>query len=143
MNKMIGKVLKDPQKKILADKIADCIDEKGKEVIAVYLFGSFVDSESFSDIDIGILTSIDVNRPFEYETDLENPLEDLTGYPADVRVLNQAPISFSQNAVRKGVVILDKDPNLRADFESSVIRKYFDFSRFRTEYLSEVSDAPL
>jgi len=40
-------------------------------------------------------------------------------------------------------VILDSDPNIRADFEERILKKYFDFSRFRAQYLREACHAPL
>ena len=116
---------------------------KQENIISGYVFGSFVDRDSFSDIDIGVLTRDVIERPLNAEIDIENQLEKIIEYRIDVRVLNRAPISFSQNVIRSGVVIVDKDPNLRADFEGIVLKKYFDFSRFRARYLSEVINAPV
>jgi hypothetical protein len=52
-------------------------------------------------------------------------------------------LTFVQNVIRGGKLVLDKQPNVRSDFESISLRKYFDFAPFRRRYLSEVIDAPI
>jgi hypothetical protein len=113
------------------------------EILAVYIFGSFISERHFSDIDIGIITAMDLNKPLDFELKLENRLEKLIKYPVDVRILNRAPISFSQNVFRTGRVIIDKNPNMRADFEGRILKQYFDFSPFQQRYLQEVTNAPV
>ena len=113
------------------------------EILAVYIFGSFISERHFSDIDIGIITAMDLNKPLDFEMKLENRLEKLIKYPVDVRILNRAPISFSQNVFRTGRVIIDKNPNMRADFEGRILKQYFDFSPFQQRYLQEVTNAPV
>ena len=113
------------------------------DIISVYIFGSFISERQFSDIDIGIITATDLIKPLDFELKLENRLEKLIKYPVDVRILNRAPISFSQNVFRTGRVIIDKNPNMRADFEGRILKQYFDFSPFRQKYLQEVTNAPV
>lgn len=113
------------------------------EIFAVYIFGSFISERHFSDIDIGIITAMDLSKPLDFELKLENRLEKLIKYPVDVRILNRAPISFSQNVFRTGRVIIDKNPNMRADFEGRILKQYFDFSPFQQRYLQEVTNAPV
>jgi len=66
-----------------------------------------------------------------YEIELESNLELQVEFRLDIRVLNQAPISFVQNVIRQSKVIVDKEPNKRSDFENQVLKKYFDFAHFR------------
>ena len=113
------------------------------EIFAVYLFGSFVTEKSFADVDLGVLLRREPKDILEYEIELESKLEKLERFRLDVRVLNRAPISFAQNVIRHGRLIIDKEPNIRSDFESYVLKKYFDFARFRRVYLTEVINAPL
>jgi hypothetical protein len=86
---------------------------------------------------------MDLNKPLDFELELENRLEKAIKYPVDVRILNRAPISFSQNVFRTGRVIIDKNPNMRADFEGRILKQYFDFSPFQQRYLQEVTNAPV
>ncbi len=99
--------------------------------------------ESFADIDLGVLLRQEPEDLLEYEIELESKLEKLERFRLDVRVLNRAPVSFAQNVIRYGRVIIDREPNIRSDFESYVLKKYFDFARFRRIYLAEVINAPL
>jgi len=74
---------------------------------------------------------------------MECKLEKILGCPVDVRVLNYAPLSFCQNVIRQGKVVMDRNPDLRADFEGKVLKQYFDFAPFRRQYLQEVTNAPI
>ena len=113
------------------------------EIFAAYIFGSFISDKSFADIDLGILIQRQPDNLLEYEIGLEIKLDRLVKFEIDVRVLNNAPLSFVQNVLRHGQLIIDINPNRRADFENNVLKKYFDFSRFRKRYLEDVIDAPV
>jgi len=122
--------------------ISSCLQQYG-EIFAAYIFGSFISDKSFADIDLGILTQRKPDNLIEYEVGLEIKLDRLVKFETDVRVLNNAPLSFVQNVLRHGQLIIDINPNRRADFENNVLKKYFDFSRFRKRYLEDVIDAPV
>lgn len=126
----------------VSTKITERLSQSLPEIMAAYIFGSFVGQDIFGDIDIGILLSVDeLAQPLAYELNIENLLEKEIELPVDVRVLNGAPLSFQQNVIRKGLLIVDKDPNRRAAFEGNVRKQYFDFSRFRRRYLKEIAHA--
>ncbi len=107
------------------------------------LFGSYVTGQPFRDIDLGILVRNEPENLLEYEFELEIKLEELVRFAVDVRVLNKASVSFVQNVIRHGKIIIDSKPNIRSDFESYILRKYFDFAPFRQRYLAVVINAPL
>ncbi len=135
--------LKSDQKDKLVATISSYLEENFKEIVAAYLYGSFITKRLFSDIDLGILTGNDFKRTLNFEFELENRLEKIVKYSVDVRVLNRAPLSFCQNVIRHRKVILDRDPNLRADFEGQILKQYFDFAYFQRQYLQEVANAPV
>ena len=137
------RILKKPEKEKLIKDIKLFLIAEMPHIKAAYIFGSFNYDESFSDIDIGILLEEAPSDPMSFELELEAVLYGLLHIPVDIRILNQAPISFSQNVIRNGMVILDQDSNLRADFENLTLKKYFDFSFFRRRYLEDVTNAPL
>ena len=113
-------------------------------IIFAYIFGSFARGEAFSDIDIGTYLKSDLDRSFlEIEFKIEDKIEHLTGYPADVRVLNHAPASFIFQVIKDGILIKDVEPDIRSDFEGLVFKKTHDFLRFQNEYLREISNAPI
>jgi predicted nucleotidyltransferase len=135
--------LKPGQKDNLVATICSYLEKNCKEIVAAYLFGSFITQRLFSDIDLAILTAGDLTEPLNFEIDLENRLEKIVKYSVDVRVLNRAPLSFCRNVIRHRMVILDRDPNLRADFEGQILKQYFDVAYFQRQYLQEVGNAPL
>jgi predicted nucleotidyltransferase len=122
--------------------LSSCMQEHD-EIYAAYLFGSFVTEETFADVDLGILLYRESEDVLDYEIELESKLENIARFRMDVRVLNKAPIPFAQNVIRYSRLILDREPNMRSDFEGYVLKKYFDFARFRRIYLAEVINAPL
>ena len=131
------------QKERVIEMISSYLNSKHEEIVVAYLFGSFITEESFSDIDIGIIADKDLDRPLGFEFYLENKIEMIARYRTDVRLLNGAPLSFCQNVIRHGKVIVDRDPNRRADFEGKILKQYFDFAPFRRQYLNEVINAPV
>ena len=135
--------LPNKQKEKLIVQIFSYLTQHYEEVVAAYLFGSFVKSESFSDIDTGLIMRSEPDQPLNFELTLENQLEKIVKYPVDVRILNKAPLAFSQNVFRTGRVILDRDPNFRADLQGKILKEYFDFASFRRRYLQEVTNAPI
>jgi len=139
MKRSIDKKSKDK----IIDEIASYLDRYHPELQTAYVFGSFISDESFSDIDIGLLTSSPISDRLTYELNLEIGIEMHIKLPVDIRVLNKAPLSFCYSVIRNKKVILDRDANFRAEFESIVLRQYFDFFPFHKRYLSEVLNAPI
>lgn len=135
--------LKESGKEKIIEKISFHFLQSYGEIPTVYIFGSFISMQAFSDIDIAIVTETALRDPLAIELELENELERTIKYPVDVRILNRAPISFCQNVFRTCRIIVDKDPNMRADFEGRILKHYFDFSLFRKRYLHEVINAPV
>lgn len=137
------RTLLNEQKERLIVKISFYLDQHVENIVAAFLFGSFVNEQSFSDIDIGLIMKFQPDQPLHFELSLESQLEKMVAYPVDVRILNKAPLAFSQNVFRTGRVILDKDPNFRADFQGRILKEYFDFAPFQRQYLREVINAPI
>lgn len=128
-------------RKALIEKIVSTLKDKEYTLFA-YIFGSFTTGDDFNDIDIGIFIAEEkVDSPLSMELELERELEDVLHVPVDVRILNNAPLSFVYNVLKNGVVIVDVDALLRADFEGMVYKKYFDFRHLRNEYLREILHA--
>lgn len=140
---LMKKNLEKSKKAEIIKKISSYLHQKYEEIIICYLFGSFMTEESFADIDVAVVTKKVPDNTLLFELELENRLEKIAIYPADVRIINQAPLSFCQNVIRNGKAIVDRDPNFRADFESSILKQYFDFLPFRKRYLQEVTNAPV
>jgi predicted nucleotidyltransferase len=110
-------IITKPRSDGIAESISSYLREAMETVTTAYLSGSFIADDAFSDIDLAVIMKTDFANLMLFEFELENRLEKICGYSADGRVLNRAPLSFCQNVIRHGKVILDRDPNLRADFE--------------------------
>ena len=135
------RVLTAEEKKHLIERITTFLQAK-EYILFAYIFGSFTSGKSFNDIDVGIYVSLE--KPvsqLNLELEIERELGDVLHLPVDVRIINNAPIPFTYNVLRSGVVILDNDKSLRTDFEGLIIKKYFDYQHLRDEYLREIKSA--
>ena len=119
---------------------------KQRMVMFAYLHGSVLTNNNPRDIDIAAYLYPDafyeLSRNGEislsFAIPLEMDLEELLMRKVDVQVLNSAPLSFRYRVITKGILIVDKDSNLRSDFEYLSRVEYFDFKPRRDEYLREV-----
>ena len=124
------KVIIKDIKKILIDK---------KEILFAYIHGSFVTEEYFNDIDIGVYLKSLPSSPLEYELSLEAEFMDkIRGYIFDIRILNNAPLSFRYNVIRYGILLFARDDDLRSEFQERTVINYLDFLPYRKRYLKEV-----
>ena len=129
------------EKSKIVSAIAELLNGYDDFVFA-YLFGSFVSEERFNDIDVALyLSSLSGERALFTELTLETELEEKLGILVDVRVVNCAPIAFVYSTLRKRLLLLDRNPDLRSDFESLIYREYFDFAYLLNEYIREIANA--
>ena len=84
----------DEERMHIANQLATALMREPTIAFA-YLYGSFVDADAFHDIDIGVYVRRhgDAQEPM-YVMDLMQRLAGLIPFPIDVRVLNDAPVSF-------------------------------------------------
>lgn len=131
------------EKAQIVNVIQHVLAEK-EEILFAYIFGSFVDREVFRDIDVALYLQdprrMDVLR---FELALEEELQKRVHLPCDVRAINDAPLGFVYHVLAKKILVLDRDTELRAQFESLVLREYFDFRHLLQEYLKEAKNAPV
>ena len=120
--------------------------EKQSQILFAYLHGSVLSTNTPRDIDIAVYLYADdfdqLSREGEinlsFAIPLEMDLENLLSHKVDLHVLNRAPLSFRFRVITDGIIILDKDSNLRSDFEYLSRVEYFDFQPRRNEYLREI-----
>jgi hypothetical protein len=105
------------------------------DVVFAYLHGSFIESRIFRDIDIAIFVRKSM-RDIELESDLSYELTDKTGYPVEVRIINNASIAFQMAVLRKGRLLISKANNVRTDFIENTSRRYREYSHFRNLILA-------
>lgn len=97
------------------------------DIAFAYLFGSFVDGrETFRDIDLGVwFRQGDRRSHFHEGIELSVQLTKKTTIPADVRPLNEAPVTFVYT-VLKGELIHNTDDDLRCRVTERTVRDYLD-----------------
>jgi len=137
------KQIPEPEKQSIIERISSRL-KRQKKIKFAYIFGSFVSEKKFSDIDIGIFVDSEDNiNSLNFELKMEKELHSLLHLPVDVRIVNNAPLSFVYHVIKEGILIKDEDPSQRADFEGLIFKKYLDCAFFRKQYLKEVINAPI
>jgi predicted nucleotidyltransferase len=111
--------------------------QKHEEIGFAYLHGSFIEKDAFHDIDIAIFLEDLPESELEYELEIEAKLMQMIGGIVDVRILNDAPLSFRYHVVKAGIPFIIKDDDERAEFQEITLSRYFDFAFFRSMYLKE------
>ena len=96
------------EKEAIIAKIRRVLEDEG--VVLAVLFGSFVELDSFRDIDLAVY--IRGNEDLSFMFKLANKLEEELGYPVDIVPLNIIPPKFRHYILTKGVVIVEKKPGL-------------------------------
>ena len=104
------------------------------DILFAYLFGSKVKgyANERSDWDIAVYFNTSINQrgcwpEFELEAEISRTL----GATVQVTVLN-VPLSpvFGFEIIKDGVLLLDRVPSLRIDFENRTLRHYHDWQYF-------------
>jgi hypothetical protein len=119
---------------------------KQPKIVFAYLHGSALSTDNPRDIDLAVYLHANefnqLNRNGEislsFAIPLEMDLEKLLMRKVDVQVLNRAPLSFRYRVITDGFLIVDKDSNLRCDFEYLSRVQYFDFRPRSNEYIREL-----
>ena len=119
--------------------------EKEQGLCAAYVHGSFVEGGLFRDIiDVALYYHPTpefnlLDRELDMEVALEETLiEAGLRMLVDVRIINQAPLSFRYRVIKDGELLLARDDDRCVDFEVLTLSQYFEFAPFRTAYLKEI-----
>ncbi|PSG98901.1 MAG: hypothetical protein BRC29_02110 [Nanohaloarchaea archaeon SW_7_43_1] len=113
---------------------------QGRDIVAVYLYGSFAKGESDekSDLDIGVL--FEDYEGLEQVVDLEEALEPCFDKEIDLRPLNVDDIVFKKEVVKTGELVFELKRDKRCKFEESVMRKYLDMKPYIQRYYNSRSE---
>ena len=108
---------------------------KDSNIIFAYLFGGLARDKRkpLSDVDLGIYVKNSKRLNF---LSLFRKISQILGTDEiDLVVLNSAPISLAGRILKNKKILIDKDPFLRHQYESLIMRKYFDFTLKEKEIL--------
>ena len=127
------------------------------EVVFAYAYGSFVEDRPFHDIDVGIYVAVEHEKSaaslaLDTAMSLEEAVRRLLMQepqggsrenhpclrcpPVDVRVLNQAPVSFCYHVLR-GRTLFSRDEEVRTRWVERIISRYLDSKPLRHRALKE------
>lgn len=90
--------------------------ERRSEVELALVFGGFISCEVFRDVDVALYTGhrVPVSEEFTYIDEVRDELERRVGFAVDVVLLDYAPPRFRIEVLRRGVVLVERVPGLRA-----------------------------
>ncbi|SFR03837.1 type VII toxin-antitoxin system MntA family adenylyltransferase antitoxin [Desulfoscipio geothermicus] len=129
------------EKTSLLEKLTHTLNKQTNAAFA-YIHGSFLDDQAFGDVDIAIYYAENNLPPKEqiiqHELSLEMILQEKFNYLFDVRIINNAPLSFCYNVLKNGRLLYSNDEELRIQFVTRTIDDYIDFLPYRKRYLREV-----
>lgn len=119
------------------EKIGEFLKNRD-EVVFAYVFGSFVEGETFNDIDLAVY--VDESHPAAkdtfYDVKLSLQLEKILNYPVDVVLLNRAN-SIIVFRASQGILIKSSNEDLRVDFVTRHWKLYWDIWKKIEEYAKE------
>ena len=121
----------------IEEQLRTFFEEQPENVIAAYLFGSRArgSAGNRSDADVAILFAQDPPRTFEgLPLGLEAELERRLGLPVQVVTLNHAYADLIHRVLRDGLLLLDRDPSRRIQFEVRARNEYFDLQPILRRY---------
>lgn len=111
-----------------------------EDIDIAYIFGSFLDSEKFNDIDVAIVLNRELNayKRFKFAMQIARELEKeiKPGFEFDVKILNYSPIEFQHEVLKKGIMIFKRDENRRIEYEATLISTYLDL-KYMYEFLDK------
>lgn len=105
-------------------------------LLFAYLHGSFVTSETFRDIDIGLYARD--HTDVSYEAALSYELSQTLGQEVEVKVINGAPVAFQMAVLRDDRLLFSSDDAVRTSFIEEVGRRYRTYAHFRNVYMEAI-----
>ncbi len=137
-------------KKQIIDKITNYISGR-KEIEFAYIFGSFVDSDFYHDVDICIYLNKNYNYrdnnkfPFGYESLINGELSLLLKTDKiDVVILNKANPAISQRIVNKNILLFERGFLGRIEIENRIRKEYIaneNLRKIKSYYLKQKLNA--
>jgi len=126
-----------PEITALADSLRAALDRAGAAVQCAWLFGSTARGEAgpLSDVDVAVLLDDSVARE-NYLDAAAALVEELerSAPRIDLVVLNEAPPALRHRVLLDGLLLLERDPRRRIDFEVRSIREALDFQHIAALY---------
>ena len=116
----------EPAERERVARVLTAAVEREPDVDFAWLHGSFLAAGGFHDVDVGVHLNAPPDIRLQRGLDLGVHLECEAGFPVDVRVLNDAPVTFLFHVFREGRLLLSRNDELLADLMERTVREYLD-----------------
>ena len=119
------------------EKIVKLILKKldGEKIDFIYVFGSYAVQKQRKDSDVDIAFYSNKNYD-EYRLFLvKNDISKIINHEVDLVQLKNSSTVFQKEVVSKGILIYEKDKNIRQNFEMVVMKKYMKLNQERAEII--------
>lgn len=113
----------DEETRAALGRLATVELEAEPAIVFAYLYGSAANADRFRDVDVGVFVRGDQGEAIADR--LAARLAARLGMPVDVRVLNQAPVTFLFH-ILQGRLLLNRDTDLLTDLIERTVRTYLD-----------------
>lgn len=130
-----GDLILEPMEDIPLDRLRSVVAavlEDAPAVAAVYAYGSRISGRALplSDLDLAFVLTGGAPRrdPLFAERVAARIASELrTGVEVDAHVADDLPLPVRGRIVTQGILVFERDPARRVDFETTTRRQYFDF----------------
>ena len=113
------------QREHVARRLAAALETE-PDLEFAWLHGSFLAGGGFHDVDVGVHLNAAPDVRSRRALALGLRLDRDTGFPVDVRVLNDAPVVFLFHIFREGRLLLSRNDERLADLMERTVREYLD-----------------
>jgi predicted nucleotidyltransferase len=110
-----------------------------QDVYFAYLFGGLAKRKPspLSDVDIAVYLSEGADPIGSKLEILEKLVDILQTDNIDLIILNKASLPLSMNILKQNILLVDKRPHIRHEYQSLIMRKYFDYHHLESEILEQ------
>ena len=129
----------------MVDKLREYFGKIFGPIQVAYLFGSHASGQQgpLSDLDIGIVFTADMSQEDKatHQMNTVGDLMQLLHYDrVDVVSLRDATLLLQHRAISNGILLYEKSPIFRVQYETEVLRKYLDFLPFHDFYFKKMRE---
>ena len=111
---------------------------KDMNVLAIYIFGSYVSGRFSERSDIDIAVYMDGQIGWKKIVEMKYMLEDVLDRRVDLILLNDADLELAYMILSEGRRIFVRDVERVAEFEVKIVKKYLDMKPRLEEYYRKV-----
>ena len=128
----------------IVGSLRECLADR-QGVVAAYLFGSAAVGRlaASSDIDVAILFQKGHQPDPLQRLAFREELSDLLGRDVDLVILDSAPVVLRMQVLKKGELLVNRDPKRLSRFSVDTLNEYFDLKQARRPIEEKLGEASI